>query len=184
MKRLKGLSRASFSLQITTESDQGFYLHFSHSVLFWKPTHTTTPIYSTMIQQSQNLVPCDPESVCFPGNRHRRHRKSALSHNGSLQPLIWKHFQCPQPVISTYININQTELATLKKENIDFPPEFCAVRIRALLVWKKLMTTPNLLKKKKITVIFLIFKLTGLLCHLQKNVRHYLRWRYLNAWGS
>lgn len=149
MKWLKGLSRASFSLQITTESDQGFYLHFSHAVLFWKPTHTTTPIYSTMIQQSQNLVPCDPESVCFPGNRHRRHRKSALSHNGSLQPLIWKHFQCPQPIISTYININQTELATLKKRKYWFSTWILCCKDKGSARLKKINDNPKPVKKKK-----------------------------------
>lgn len=63
----------SLSLHITKETDQGFYLHFSHAVLFWMPTYTPAQIYGTVIQQSQKLVPCDPTSVYFPGNRHRRH---------------------------------------------------------------------------------------------------------------
>lgn len=80
----------SLSLHITKGTDQSFYLHFSHAVLFlfWMPTHTATQIYSTVIQQSQNLVPRDPKSIYFPGNSHRRHWKSGLSHNASLQPLI------------------------------------------------------------------------------------------------
>lgn len=50
VKRLKALSMASLSLHITKGTGQGFYLHFSHAVLFWMPTHTATQIYSTVIQ--------------------------------------------------------------------------------------------------------------------------------------
>lgn len=116
LKYIKGFSMASFSPHITKETDQNFCLHF-----YWcnfipdAYAHGYSHLQHCNSAERQRLVPCEPESTCFPENRSRRHWKSGLSHDptcnywqdGSLQPLISKHFECLQPLRQIYIELSQ-----------------------------------------------------------------------------